>query len=176
MKATGVVRRIDELGRIVIPKEIRRTLKIKEGTPLEIYSGEEGELILKKYSPIFDLSIVAGEIAESIHSILQKSVLITDMEKIIATNNSIKSKYIDSTIDNKIEKLISQRKSQIVSTEDENVLLFLNTTVKNFAISPILTNGDIYGSIIIFDENKLVEETEKIVSSGFAEFISKQIG
>ena len=66
MKATGIVRRIDDLGRVVIPKEIRRTLRIKEGTPLEIFTDREGEIILKKYSPIGELSTFAREYAEAL--------------------------------------------------------------------------------------------------------------
>ena len=66
MKATGIVRRIDDLGRIVVPKEIRRTLRIREGDPLEIFTDREGEIILKKYSPIGELSQFAGEYAESL--------------------------------------------------------------------------------------------------------------
>ena len=84
MKATGVVRRIDELGRIVIPKEIRRTLKIREGTPLEIYSGDNGELLLKKYSPLLDYTSLMLEVADSIFKTTSQSVLVTNMEKVIA--------------------------------------------------------------------------------------------
>ena len=98
MKATGVVRRIDELGRIVIPKEIRRTLKIKEGTPLEIYSGDSGELLLKKYSPIVELGEIAQDVCESIALILQKNVIITNMDKVISTSAGCK-KMVGRQID-----------------------------------------------------------------------------
>ena len=93
MKATGVVRRIDELGRIVIPKEIRRTLKIKEGTPLEIYSGENGELLFKKYSPVFEISELAKEVCESIFKITDFDVLITNMDFVVAAGSLNKNTY-----------------------------------------------------------------------------------
>ena len=175
MKATGVVRRIDELGRIVIPKEIRRTLKIREGTPLEIYSGDEGELILKKYSPLIELSSLATEIAESIFSSIQQNVLVTNMEKVIASSGANKSQYINKAIDNHLERLIGQRKTQIISTSEDNTMLFYGTNVKSFIISPILESGDVYGAIIIFAESSL-GEAEKLIASTFADFFSKQIG
>lgn len=174
MKATGVVRRIDELGRIVIPKEIRRTLKIKEGTPLEIYSGEDGELLLKKYSPIFEISTTAEEIVQSIADGTNYSVLVTNMEKVIAASGKDKSQYINKPIDSQIEKLIKARQTQIVSLTENNCLLFASH-LNSFVISPILTAGDVYGSIIIFGEMSM-SETEKLLAKTFATYLAKQIG
>ncbi|MDY0324228.1 MAG: AbrB/MazE/SpoVT family DNA-binding domain-containing protein, partial [Candidatus Carbobacillus sp.] len=85
MKATGIVRRIDDLGRVVIPKEIRRTLRIREGDPLEIYVDEDGEVILKKYSPIGELGNFVKEYAEALYESVHQSVLIADRDQIIAT-------------------------------------------------------------------------------------------
>ena len=124
MKATGVVRRIDELGRIVIPKEIRRTLKIKNGTPLEIYSGDNGELILKKYSPILEISDFASEVAESIYKATELSVIVTNMEKIIACNGVIKNLYINRQIDSSIEKAINSRLCKIYDKTTLSTFLF----------------------------------------------------
>lgn len=174
MKATGVVRRIDELGRIVIPKEIRRTLKIKEGTPLEIYSGDDGELLLKKYSPVFEISSIAEEIVQSIADGTNYSVLVTNMEKVIASSGKDKNEYINKSVDSQIDKLIKARQTQIVSLTETNCLLFASN-IKNFAISPILKAGDVYGSIIIFGEMSL-GETEKLLVKTFANYLAKQIG
>lgn len=174
MKATGVVRRIDELGRIVIPKEIRRTLKIKEGTPLEIYSGEDGELLLKKYSPIVEISAVANEVAISISEGTYNSVLITNMESVVASSGKDKSQYINKAIDSHIEKLIRARQTQIVAKGEINTMFFLGD-VKNFVISPIITAGDVYGAIIIFGESALTD-CEKMLAKSFANYLSKQIG
>ena len=175
MKATGVVRRIDELGRIVIPKEIRRTLKLREGTPLEIYSGDMGELILKKYSPLLDISPIMQEVASSIFSTTNLNVLVTNMESVVAYCGQNKSNYINKTINSQIERLISLRKTQIVSLNEQNVMFFSGDEVKSFVISPILNSGDVYGSIIIF-ANSVLGEGEKVLASSFADFISKQIG
>ena len=86
MKATGIVRRIDDLGRVVIPKEIRRTLRIKEGTPLEIFTDKEGEVILKKYSPIGELSVFAKEYAESLAQTTGMIACITDHDQVVAAS------------------------------------------------------------------------------------------
>ena len=176
MKATGVVRRIDELGRIVIPKEIRRTLKIREGTPLEIYSGDNGELLLKKYSPLLDFSALMAEVADSIYKTTSQSVLVTNMEKVIATSGQHKNEYINKSIDSHITRLIGMRKTQIILTTEESVLFFHDSGTKSFVISPILESGDVYGSIIIYSESTNLGEIEKSIASTFADFISKQIG
>ena len=177
MKATGVVRRIDELGRIVIPKEIRRTLKIKEGTPLEIYSGESGELLLKKYSPIVELGELATEVSESIFNQTNQNVLVTNMESVVASSGIGKSAYINLSIDSHIERLINSRKTQIVSMQDENTRLFSNNlNIKTYVLSPIMSGGDVYGSIIIFDEKNSFGDCEKKIASAFADFLGKQVG
>lgn len=90
MKATGIVRRIDDLGRVVIPKEIRRTMRIREGEPLEIYVDREGEVILKKYSPINELGEFAKEYADSLHEALGHVVCIADRDEIIAVSGGFK--------------------------------------------------------------------------------------
>jgi AbrB family transcriptional regulator (stage V sporulation protein T) len=176
MKATGVVRRIDELGRIVIPKEIRRTLKIKEGTPLEIYSGDNGELLLKKYSPVAELGELAKEVCESIYKSTSLNVIITNMESVVASSGQGKNLYINKPIDSHIEKLINMRKTQIISITDAKTRLFDdNENVKLYAISPIFANGDVYGSIIIFDEKNNLSDCEKKIASSFADYLSKQV-
>lgn len=176
MKATGVVRRIDELGRIVIPKEIRRTLKIREGTPLEIYSGENGELLLKKYSPLLDFSALMTEVAESIFKTTSQNVLVTNMENVIAASGTNKTKYINKSIDNHLMRLMDKRKTQIIFTSEESVLFFHDSNTKCFVISPILEGGDVYGSIIIYSENSILGDVEKSITETFADFIGKQIG
>ncbi len=176
MKATGVVRRIDELGRIVIPKEIRRTLRIKEGTPLEIYSGDSGELYLKKYSPIVELGELSAEVCESIFATTNNNVLVTNMETVISASGTKKNNYINIMIDSHIERLINARKTQIVSMADENTRVFTEAeNIKLYVISPIIANGDVYGSIIIFNEANNLGETEIRVASAFAEYLGRQI-
>ena len=93
MKATGIVRRIDDLGRVVIPKEIRRTLRIREGDPLEIFTDREGEIILKKYSPIGELGTFAKQYAESLAQTTGCLVCVTDTDQVIAAAGTGKGSY-----------------------------------------------------------------------------------
>ena len=177
MKATGVVRRIDELGRIVIPKEIRRTLKIKEGTPLEIFTEENGQLLLKKYSPIVELGEISKEVCDSIFASTQQNVLIVNMECVIASSGANKNTYLNKLVDSRLEKLINARKTQIVSIADENIRIFEdNYNIKFYVISPIMANGDVFGAIIIFDDKNELTECEKKIAQSFAEYIGKQLG
>ena len=94
MKATGIVRRIDDLGRVVIPKEIRRTLRIREGDPLEIFVDHDGEVILKKYSPIGELGDFAQEYADSLFEATGHIAIITDRDQIIAIAGASKKRFL----------------------------------------------------------------------------------
>ena len=109
MKATGIVRRIDDLGRVVVPKEIRRVLRIREGDPLEIYTGNTGEVILKKYSPINELSQFAGEYAETVSKILGGTIIVSDTDQVIAASGSGRKEYADKRIDPELDKIIQSK-------------------------------------------------------------------
>lgn len=176
MKATGVVRRIDELGRIVIPKEIRRTLKIKNGTPLEIYSGDNGELLLKKYSPILEISDFADEVAESIYKSTEHSVFITNMDKVISCIGVPKNSYINKAIDSNIEKIINSRQNKVYEKQSFNSSLFADIQIQNYIICPIISAGDVFGSIILFNTSRQVTFSDLKLAQAFAEFLAKQVG
>ena len=111
MKATGVVRRIDDLGRVVIPKEIRRTLRIKEGDPLEIFTDKEGEVILKKYSPIGELSEFATEYAETLAKTTGHIACITDKDTVIAVSGGSKKEYLEQGISEELEKIMDEKEN-----------------------------------------------------------------
>ena len=176
MKATGVVRRIDELGRIVIPKEIRRTLKIREGTPLEIYSGDNGELLLKKYSPITELAEIANDICKSIAVGTNKSVLISNMEKIIATSGPGSAMFLNKNIDSVIEKLINERKPRLIDQRETKSMIFFDSNICTYCFCPIINCGDVYGGIFLFDNYGNVSESDTCIIKAFADFLSIQIG
>ena len=108
MKATGVVRRIDDLGRIVIPKEIRKTLRIKEGSPLEIFTEKQGDIILRKYSPIGEISAFSSEYVESLAKITELIAIITDKDVIIAVSGTAKKDYLEQKISPELEKIIDR--------------------------------------------------------------------
>lgn len=120
MKATGIVRRIDDLGRVVIPKEIRRTLRIKEGTPLEIFTDREGEIILKKYSPIGELNIFAKEYAEALAQSSGMVACITDHDQVVAAAGQGSREYMGKPISKALEETISERGSVFANGNDRN--------------------------------------------------------
>ena len=165
MKTAGITRRIDNLGRIVIPKEIRKNLRIKNGETLEIYIDGKNNIILKKYDNLSVLGNIAEELGISIYKTIKKNIFITNTEKIIYTNKKEKN---NQEISNELIKLIYSRKE----TNKENIIV-TKEKEKNIFITPILSNGDILGSIIIEDKN--VTETDKQLIKLSATFLSKHI-
>ncbi|NLM89371.1 MAG: stage V sporulation protein T, partial [Syntrophomonadaceae bacterium] len=157
MKATGIVRRIDDLGRVVIPKEIRRTLRIREGDPLEIFVDREGEVILKKYSPIGELGDFAKEYADSLNETIGHISMIADRDVIIAVAGANKREFLSKSIGKAVERALEERTTLIMNnldaTNDENLHIIQNDdreyTIKAQVIAPIITQGDPIGAVII---------------------------
>ena len=182
MKATGVVRRIDDLGRVVIPKEIRRTLRIKEGDPLEIFTDKEGEVILKKYSPIGELSQFAAEYAETLTRTTGHIACITDKDTVIAVSGASKKEWIEQGISNELEKLLEE-KEKYLSKENNDIAVPITQGEKNDkiynaqVIYPIISDGDAIGSVILLSKDpktKMTEVEQKVVQSA-ANFLGKQM-
>lgn len=149
MKATGIVRRIDDLGRVVIPKEIRRTMRIREGDPLEIYTDREGEVIFKKYSPISELGNFAAEYANALHKTCNLSVVITDRDSVIACAGIPRKDYCEKRLSDDIEAILETR-SPYFHTDGERRLPILNDGGSYYAscVMPILAEGDLSGAVI----------------------------
>ncbi|MCT2346775.1 stage V sporulation protein T [Niallia taxi] len=176
MKATGIVRRIDDLGRVVIPKEIRRTLRIREGDPLEIFVDRDGEVILKKYSPISELSDFAREYAEALYDSLGNSVLICDRDTYIAVAGGSKKEYLNKNISDVIEKAMEDRGSVLVTQQEQIALVDNNTeSVSAYTIGPIIANGDPIGAVIIFSKETSLGEVEKKAVETAAGFLARQM-
>ena len=182
MKATGVVRRIDDLGRIVIPKEIRKTLRIKEGDPLEIFTDREGQVILKKYSPIGELSEFATEYAETLAKTTGHIACITDKDTVIAVSGASKKEYLEQGISKDLEKLMDDKEIYI-SKENNDVSIPItqnnNTDKKNNSqvVYPIISDGDVIGSVILISKeaNVKMTEVEKKVVQSAASFLGTQM-
>lgn len=180
MKATGIVRRIDELGRIVIPKEIRRTFKIKEGTPLEIFCGDNNELVLKKYSMLNEIKDFSSEVCLATFNTLNIPVLVCDKDKVLSCCGSNKSLFINNEISTKLEKEIEQRK-EIVKNKldgDSVIELIVNDSFEYCCqiIVPIICGGDTAGAIVCFTkEQKRLGQCEVQVLKCMASFIAEQI-
>lgn len=155
MKLAGIVRRIDELGRIVIPKEIRKTLHIKNGENLEIFVQNE-TIIIKKYSELGNLKELSDTLTKTVNQILKDNILITDTDKFISIEGNLKTKYLNKEISEIILKYINER--NLVTLKNQNINLTKeNKETGNIIISPINSNGDAIGSII-FITNKIITE------------------
>jgi len=153
MKATGIVRRIDDLGRVVIPKEIRRTMRIREGDPLEIYTDREGEVIFKKYSPIGELAAFAAQYAETLHKTCSLSVVICDRDAVIACAGLPRRDYADKSLSQELEQIIESR-SLYVHREGDAAIPVLSEGGSHFVTCamPIISEGDIAGCVASVSE------------------------
>lgn len=180
MKATGIVRRIDDLGRIVVPKEIRRTLRIREGDPLEIFTDREGEIILKKYSPIGELGQFAGEYSESLAQTTGHLVLITDCDHVIAASGGGKKDFEGKPISGQLEETIEARKSFLASKDETSFIRLTLDDPGDYsqqAISTIICEGDAIGSVVLCskDEKEKMTETESKLVAAAAGFLGRQM-
>lgn len=174
MKATGVIRRIDELGRVVIPKEIRKNLRIREGDSLEIYIDNNDSIVLKKYSALNGLKELSSVLAESIYNDIKKNVLITDTDKVLAAAGKDKKEYLGKELSESVifsmqrreQKLESHTKEFSICGKEENM---------TYTIATIIVNGDVFGSVLIFDKEGAVGEMEQTIASVMANFLAKHI-
>ena len=179
MKATGIVRRIDDLGRIVIPKEIRRTLRIRESDPLEIFTDREGEIILKKYSPIGEMTTFAKQYAESLAQVSGHTALISDRDQFIAAAGGYKN-LLGKGISKQLEEKISGRESVMASKGDRNFITVSEEVTEEYqhqAISPIICEGDVIGAVILLEtdnKGRMGEVEQKLIMSA-AGFLGRQM-
>ena len=183
MKATGIVRRIDDLGRVVIPKEIRRTMRIREGDPLEIFTDREGEVIFKKYSPIGELSAFAAQYAETLYKTCNLSVIISDRDAVVAHAGVPKKDFADKSLSEAAEKLMDVR--SMYNYRDGADKIFVTADTDNYFIRcamPIISNGDIIGCVaslvdVTDDKSKDVPspEVESKLVLAAAVFLGRQI-
>jgi AbrB family transcriptional regulator (stage V sporulation protein T) len=186
VKATGIVRRIDDLGRVVIPKEIRRTLRIREGDPLEIFVDREGEVILKKYSPIGELGDFAKEYADSLHEAVGHIACIADRDNIIAVAGAPKKEFLNKPVGPAVEKVMEERKPVLINTPGEH-LLCRDCAVRAEeeegcpfsaeVIAPIVAEGDPIGAVILCSREPGVKmgELELKLAETAAGFLAKQM-
>ena len=148
MKATGIVRRIDDLGRVVIPKEIRRTMRIREGDPLEIYTDREGEVIFKKYSPIGELSAFAAQYADTLYKTCGMAVIICDRDAVIASAGVAKKEYADRKLSDTMEDIMENRSMYAWREGSEQIAPIVDSTAHFVSCAmPIISEGDIVGCV-----------------------------
>lgn len=176
MKATGIVRRIDDLGRVVIPKEIRRTLRIREGDPLEIFTDRDGAVILKKYSPISELGQFATEYVETLYEVLGTPALISDRDEMIAVSGLSKKEYVNRQLAPDVEEIMAGRKVVIEKLEKSIEWVPGQVEqVKSYCIAPIIADGDVIGAVYLLSKVHFVGETEQKAAETAAHFLAKQM-
>ena len=179
MKATGIVRRIDDLGRVVVPKEIRRTLRIREGDPMEIYTDHEGNVILKKYSPVGELGEFARQYAETLAQTTGNVVCITDRDQIIAVSGTAKKDFLGKEISKNLENIIEGR-CNISATRGDKKYTRITNDEDDFisqAVCPIICEGDAIGSVIITTRDEKIKfgDLEQKLATSAAGFLGKQM-
>lgn len=179
MKATGIVRRIDDLGRVVIPKEIRRTMRIREGDPLEIYTDRDGEVIFKKYSPIGELGQFASQYAETLTKTSGRTTIITDKDNIIAVAGAPKKEFMEKKISIELEKIMEEKTAVILKTGETKKLPVVDGMEKYNAsvVCPIVSEGDSIGTVIFLSDEKgtMAGEVEEKLAQSAAGFLAKQM-
>ena len=182
MRATGIVRRIDELGRVVIPKEIRRTLRIREGDPLEIYTDRDGEVILKKYSPIGEMSSFAKDYTESLFRSLGHIACIVDRDQVVAASGVSKKELWDKPISPDLESAIQARQTvsgnrtaggRIVPVTSEEDVSGYTAQV----VSPIIADGEAIGAVLLLsrEQGARMGDTEIKVAETAAGIVGRQM-
>lgn len=179
MKATGIVRRIDDLGRIVIPKEIRRTLRIRESDPLEIFTDREGEIILKKYSPIGEMTTFARQYAESLAQVSGHTTLIADRDQFIAVAGGYKN-FLNKAISKQLEDKITNREFFMAARGDRGFVQVSEEPSEDYqheAVAPILCEGDVIGAVVLLENDskaKMGEVEQKLIQSASG-FLGRQM-
>ena len=178
MKATGIVRRVDDLGRIVIPKEIRRTLRIREGDPLEIYTEKDGGVIFRKYSPMGDLQEFAAQMCEAIGSATGHIAAVTDRDCIIALHGAPKRELLEKTNSQELEKLMEQRKNYLYQPGEPRIPAAEGLDKYHLgAASPILSQGDLMGCVLLLlgEGDAALQESDQGLVRTAAGFLGKQM-
>ena len=175
MKATGIVRRIDDLGRVVIPKEIRRTMRIREGDPLEIYTNAGGEVIFKKYSPVKEIASFAVEYADALSDGTELAVIICDKDHCIAAAGISKREVLERPVTPTLDEIMENRKT-VVNEENKEIFAIEGVDKKISVAAPIIAAGDITGAVVLLEgkETSAPTETDVKLANVAAKFLSHQ--
>ena len=174
MKATGVIRRIDDLGRIVIPKEIRKNLRIKEGESLEIFVEDEN-IVLKKYSLMNKISDLALELTESMYTFTKHNIFIADNDTILAASGTLKKKYLNKNISDSISESIKKRERMLQNYNKEIEIIDDEKINCSYVLSTIIASGEAVGIIIIISEEEKLTEIEMQLANIVSSFITKYL-
>lgn len=182
MKATGIVRRIDELGRVVIPKEIRRTLRIREGEPLEIYTENGGEVVLKKFSPIGEISAVAQDFSDSLYRTLGMAALVCDRDQVVACTGIAKKEVAEKPLSAELERLMNERRPAAMNAADGDRMIPVcaeDNPGRYTAqmVVPVVADGEVIGGIVLLscDNGVRITDVERKVAETTSHIIGRQM-
>ncbi len=177
MKATGIVRRIDDLGRVVIPKEIRRTMRIREGDPLEIYTDADGEVIFKKYSPIGELSSITAQYADVLFRGTGLPVIVTDRDTVIAAAGMSKKEVLDRRVSRSLESVMEKRENYVCVIDGERMKPVEGLDREAAVAFPIIGGGDVSGALVMLmhENGSCPTQTETKLAQIAASFLGKQM-
>jgi len=180
MKATGIVRRIDELGRVVIPKEIRRTLRIKEGYPLEIYVGKDGEIVLKKYSPMGEMGDSAGDFADALQRVSGHTAIITDREVVVSVGGTaMRRQMLDKPLSHALEELMQERTAGTLMGADALLPQICEGIAQDafsaITFAPILSEGELSGMVLLAAQEKPITQVDEKLVQYAAMFFGNQM-
>ena len=177
MKATGIVRRIDDLGRVVIPKEISRTMRIREGDPLEIYTNNDGEVIFKKYSAIGEMSENAGQVADIMHKLAGCPVVVFDRDHVVATSGVTKKEFSERRVSPELEELMEGRRQFFAEDAERKFYAVEGVEHSALACMPILSAGDVTGAVTFLSNGnkQTVSELQKSLVNAAAQFLGRQM-
>lgn len=178
MKATGIVRRIDDLGRVVVPKELRDSLKIGEGDTIEIFTDEDGEIVLKKYSPMAELSDIMASYAKTLSTATNTGVIITDKDFVVASSN-LDIDLLDRPVGDRIKQVFEERKLISFHSNAPSEVVehpsFDETNFNQFVITPVISPaGDLLGTVVLASSEDMSNFEAKIAETA-ASFIAKQV-
>ena len=174
MKSTGVVRKIDSLGRIVIPKEIRKNLGIKDGESLEILI-EEDKVILSKCSSLNSIAKYASVIVDIIYSITKKNIIITDMNLVLAVNKEISNKYLNKELDSNYLHILERRESYNSIEKSSIDVVSKDESLKYYSLISIVVQGELLGSLFLFSESEIITESDRAILKFVLKFLEKNL-
>ncbi len=177
MKATGIVRRIDDLGRVVIPKEIRRTMRIREGDPLEIYTDANGEVIFKKYSPIGELGPYTKQYVDVLGRTTGAPVVICDRDHVIAVSGLPKKDMVGKRISPLLESYMERRNTYVLGQDKDNLIVSEDSPKPVSVMTPIIGGGDVMGAVVLLsgDKSSPPSQTDIKLTQVAAGFLGKQM-
>lgn len=182
MRATGIVRRIDELGRVVIPKEIRRTLRIREGDPLEIYTDHDGEVVLKKYSPIGEISSIAKDYTDSLYRTLGHIACICDRDAVVSVSGTGRKDLMEKPLSSDVDNILQNRQIKILNLSSGDRMIPVTAEDKpdqytSQIITPILSDGEIIGGLIMLgrENGSRMTDIDQKVAETTATIVGRQM-